>query len=300
MMASRLSHPPRTPPACRSISSLRRQAGVKGGGERGAAGVAARCRQPGGRICTSSYCIPSAPRRIATPQNHTHSSYSCPSHLSGMLISSSTVTGRLTCPLIANSLVPWLFLRPIDENHSGPRRRMVGLTDTVSTLVTAAVGGGRAGSSGWVRRQRWWWVQKVGMAQRRQQPLAGPHERRTAAPVTAPSRQPRPPSPAQRAAHESPSPAQPASPRLRHPHARTGGGAAVQPDIGGEGRLKARLALLALQRLDERGLLATDVGARTPVDVEVKVVAAAARILAEVALGVGLVCRACGAVGGGE
>lgn len=29
-----------------------------------------------------------------------------------------------------------LFLRPKEENHSGPRRRMVGATDTVSTLVT--------------------------------------------------------------------------------------------------------------------------------------------------------------------
>ena len=58
-------------------------------------------------------------------------------HRREMLISSSTVTGRLTWPLMAKSLVPWLFLRPMEENHSGPRRRMVGLTATVSTLVTA-------------------------------------------------------------------------------------------------------------------------------------------------------------------
>ena len=31
---------------------------------------------------------------------------------------------------------PWLFLRPKLANHSGPRRRMVGATATVSTLVT--------------------------------------------------------------------------------------------------------------------------------------------------------------------
>lgn len=41
-----------------------------------------------------------------------------------------------TCPEIQNSLVPALFLRPNEENHSGPRRRMVGATATVSTLVT--------------------------------------------------------------------------------------------------------------------------------------------------------------------
>lgn len=58
------------------------------------------------------------------------------SSFSGMLISSSTVHGRLTWPLMQNSLVPLLFLRPIDANHSGPRRRMVGATATVSTLVT--------------------------------------------------------------------------------------------------------------------------------------------------------------------
>lgn len=42
----------------------------------------------------------------------------------------------LTWPLMLNSLVPWLFLRPKLANHSGPRRRMVGDTATVSTLVT--------------------------------------------------------------------------------------------------------------------------------------------------------------------
>ena len=31
---------------------------------------------------------------------------------------------------------PALFLRPKDENHSGPRRRIVGATATVSTFVT--------------------------------------------------------------------------------------------------------------------------------------------------------------------
>jgi hypothetical protein len=53
-----------------------------------------------------------------------------------MDISSSTVHGLLTWPLMQNSLVPLLFFRPMDANHSGPRRRMVGDTATVSTLVT--------------------------------------------------------------------------------------------------------------------------------------------------------------------
>ena len=76
-MASRLSQPPRTPPACFSISSFKL-----------------------------------------------------------ILSSSSTVQGLFTCPLIQNSLVPWLFLRPNWVNHSGPLRRMVGATATVSTFVT--------------------------------------------------------------------------------------------------------------------------------------------------------------------
>ena len=49
--------------------------------------------------------------------------------------------------------------------------------------------------------------------------------------------------------------------------------------------------LLALQRLDERRLLAADVGARAVVDVQVEVVAAAARVLAQEALGIRLVQR---------
>mmetsp|Transcript_20774 Transcript_20774/g.64602 ORF Transcript_20774/g.64602 Transcript_20774/m.64602 type:complete len:200 (+) Transcript_20774:513-1112(+) len=55
---------------------------------------------------------------------------------SGMLISSSTVIGLLTCPEMQKSLVPELFLRPNDANQSPPRRRIVGETATVSTFVT--------------------------------------------------------------------------------------------------------------------------------------------------------------------
>lgn len=49
---------------------------------------------------------------------------------------SSTVTGRFTWPLMQNSFVPALPLRPKEEYHSGPRRRMVGDEETVSTFVT--------------------------------------------------------------------------------------------------------------------------------------------------------------------
>ena len=53
-----------------------------------------------------------------------------------MLISSSTTQGLFTCPLMANSFTPALFLRPRLLNHAGPRRRIVGDTDIVSQFVT--------------------------------------------------------------------------------------------------------------------------------------------------------------------
>merc|ERR1719422_1758945 len=54
----------------------------------------------------------------------------------GMLISSSTVQGLLTWPLMLNSLVPLFLARPMPANQSPPRLQMVGATATVSTLVT--------------------------------------------------------------------------------------------------------------------------------------------------------------------
>ena len=53
-----------------------------------------------------------------------------------ILISSSTTIGLLTWPEIPNNFVPRLLGLPNDENQDAPRRRMVGHTATVSTLVT--------------------------------------------------------------------------------------------------------------------------------------------------------------------
>lgn len=40
------------------------------------------------------------------------------------------------CTDLGEWCLPWLFLRPKDENHSGDLRKMVGATATVSTFVT--------------------------------------------------------------------------------------------------------------------------------------------------------------------
>jgi hypothetical protein len=53
-----------------------------------------------------------------------------------MLISSSTVIGLFTCPLMQKSLVPAFFGLPKDSNQEAPLLRIVGHTATVSTLVT--------------------------------------------------------------------------------------------------------------------------------------------------------------------
>ena len=62
----------------------------------------------------------------------------------------------------------------------------------------------------------------------------------------------------------------------------------VEALVGGERRLQARVAALALERVEQRGLLAADVGALAAVDHEVEGVLGAEDALAEVALGVGL------------
>src|SRR5690242_18958685 len=60
-----------------------------------------------------------------------------------------------------------------------------------------------------------------------------------------------------------------------------GGRAAVEARAGRERRLEARLALLALEAPEHRHLFTADVGARSAVDEDVEVVAAARRVLAE-------------------
>jgi len=59
--------------------------------------------------------------------------------------------GGKAYPEIPKSLVPLLFLRPKDANQEAPRRRMVGATATVSTLVTWR---GREGGREGLRKRR--------------------------------------------------------------------------------------------------------------------------------------------------
>lgn len=86
--------------------------------------------------------LPSAHPHILTMHVHTSSPLTPPpthctsspltppaclsiSSFRGMLISSSTVQGLFTCPLMQNSLVPRLRSRPNEANQSPPRRQMV-------------------------------------------------------------------------------------------------------------------------------------------------------------------------------
>eukprot|EP00354_Favella_ehrenbergii_P010829 CAMPEP_0170466100 /NCGR_PEP_ID=MMETSP0123-20130129/10192_1 /TAXON_ID=182087 /ORGANISM="Favella ehrenbergii, Strain Fehren 1" /LENGTH=420 /DNA_ID=CAMNT_0010732155 /DNA_START=1151 /DNA_END=2414 /DNA_ORIENTATION=- len=72
-------------------------------------------------------------------------------------------------------------------------------------------------------------------------------------------------------------------------HVRDRGRAAVQASVGWEGRLQSGATGLALERLDEGRFLTADVRASATVDDNVEVVAAAAGVLADETLGVGLV-----------
>src|SRR3546814_5740625 len=63
---------------------------------------------------------------------------------------------------------------------------------------------------------------------------------------------------------------------------------AVEPRPRRKWRLEARLALLALEAFEHRGLFAADIGARAAMDEDVEIIARAARVLAEEALAIGL------------
>src|SRR5207249_11476650 len=67
-----------------------------------------------------------------------------------------------------------------------------------------------------------------------------------------------------------------------------GGGRAVQAEIRRERRLEARLAGLALERVEQRRLLAADVGAGADEGVQVEVDAAPQQVLAEQPRRIGL------------
>ena len=60
-----------------------------------------------------------------------------------------------------------------------------------------------------------------------------------------------------------------------------GGRVAIQADAGGERRLEARLALLALQAFDHRGFFAADIGAGAAVNEHVEIIARPAGVLAD-------------------
>lgn len=76
-----------------------------------------------------------------------------------------------------------------------------------------------------------------------------------------------------------------------------GRGAAEEPDVGWEGRLQTRLALLSLDGLDQRRLLAADVRSCAPVQVHVERVARATRVRADEARFVCLIDRLLDVVG---
>ena len=67
--------------------------------------------------------------------------------------------------------------------------------------------------------------------------------------------------------------------------------AAVQAGIRRKRRLDARLALLAFEAFEKRGFLAADIGSGTAMDVNIEIVARAARVLADQPGRVGLVDR---------
>ena len=59
------------------------------------------------------------------------------SSMSGVPISTSTTVGVTTSPTTVQTIGPGDSSVPIDRYHSGPRARMCGTLDNVSTLLTS-------------------------------------------------------------------------------------------------------------------------------------------------------------------
>src|SRR6185312_2240630 len=67
--------------------------------------------------------------------------------------------------------------------------------------------------------------------------------------------------------------------------------AAIETHRGRERRLQARLALLALEALEQRRLLAADIGAGAAMEIELEIIARAAGVLADEPRGISLIDR---------
>lgn len=167
-------------------------------------------------------------------------------YLSGMLISSSTVMGRLTWPLMENSLVPVLLGRPRLEYHCwiGAVEVVVGAHASAPRKPTRYYAG----------------LQSTCLAPQAAAQHASQPDASGACAHSTPTRIQTQTNPGTQVSSQS-------APHLRPPpqdvgdggkrlHIVDGGGAAPEPLVGRIGRLQPRPPLLALQALQQRSLLA--------------------------------------------